>query len=510
MTKRRVAAPSSLIRSLTRHPALPALMRELPPHDAARLIQRVGVMDATELMVAMPATALLRTLDESVWKQPAPGAAEQVDADELVEWFEAWLDIGETFLLERLAAMADDYLVLLLARVVAVDSTNRYAEADDAFEAVAAQCHDDAERFGPFVVTTLHAAHREVLRLVLDALWIEDRERLWRILNRLDAMPEDEGGRRGWTATALDVEAERNAFRAGIGFVSADDARALLAGAEASTAHEILALAEYDPLTARLLGGGEVQAAAHPIAAEDVEAEAQGSSTAGALVASEASAGELESLRAMLEAAELIDTHAPLRLLAQTGESGEPPLTTLLRSLAAEDPPGFERAMRELAYLANILRVGVTLDARALTNTEAREAAFATCAIGVELARARAGRNLAREPGLIRYFMLGWRALAALRDHVAPAFEAAFERMAASWLRDEVESGLRDLRAALAKRAFAEARECVIFLSIAFDSGACQAITRLLDVIPRDGASRWITSTRDLDRIATILDELVP
>jgi hypothetical protein len=106
--------------------------------------------------------------------------------------------------------------------------------------------------------------------------------------------------------------------------------------------------------------------------------------------------------------------------------------------------------------------------------------------------------------------MLGWRALAALRDHVAPAFEAAFERMAASWLRDEVESGLRDLRAALAKRAFAEARECVIFLSIAFDSGACQAITRLLDVIPRDGASRWITSTRDLDRIATILDELVP
>lgn len=124
MTKRCVAAPSSLIRSLTRHPALPALMRELPPHATARLIQRVGVMDATELMVAMPAAALLRTLDESVWKQPAPGAAEQVDADELVEWFEAWLDIGEPFLLERLAAMSDDYLVLLLARVVAVDSTN--------------------------------------------------------------------------------------------------------------------------------------------------------------------------------------------------------------------------------------------------------------------------------------------------------------------------------------------------------------------------------------------------
>jgi hypothetical protein len=126
----------------------------------------------------------------------------------------------------------------------------------------------------------------------------------------------------------------------------------------------------------------------------------------------------------------------------------------------------------------------------------------------VELARVRTARDLAREPGLIRYFMLGWRALAALRDHVAPAFEVAIERMPPSWLRDEVESGLRDLRMALAKRSFAEARECVIFLSIAFDSGACQAITRLLDAIPRDGASRWIASTRDLDRIAAILDEL--
>lgn len=122
----------------------------------------------------------------------------------------------------------------------------------------------------------------------------------------------------------------------------------------------------------------------------------------------------------------------------------------------------------------------------------------------------RAVRDLAREPGLIRYFMLGSRALAALRHHVAPAFEAATERMPPSWLRDEVESGLRDLRTALAKRAFAEARECVIFLSIAFDSGACQAITRLLDEIPRDGTSRWIASTRDLDRTAAVLDELVP
>jgi hypothetical protein len=180
----------------------------------------------------------------------------------------------------------------------------------------------------------------------------------------------------------------------------------------------------------------------------------------------------------------------------------------LLRSLAAEDPPGFDRATRELAYLANVLRVGVTVEARALTNTEAREAAFATCALGVELARVRTARDLATQPGLIRYFMLGWRALAALRDNVAPAFEAAIERMPPAWLRDEVETGLRDLRTALAKRSFAEARECVIFLSIAFDSGTCRVITRLLDVIPRDGAARWIASTRDLDRIETILDEL--
>jgi hypothetical protein len=515
MTKRHLAARSSLIRSLDRHPGLPALMRDLPPHAAATLIQRVGVADATEIMAVMPTRSLLRALDESIWKQPAPGVSGQVDADQLVEWFEAWLAIGEPFLLERLAAMGDDYLVLLLARVIAVDSTNRYVEADDAFAEVAAQLHDDAERFGPFVVTTIDDSHREVLRLVLNALWIEDRARLWRVLNRLDAMPEDEGGRRGWTATALDVEFERNSFRAGIGFVSGDDARALLATAAVNTSQQILAMTAYDPITERMLRARDAPDIAHPVIADDIDDvddddEADATSSSTDLVALDAAIRDAASLRSLLEEAELLDAHPPQHFLGHNGERSERPLTALLRALADEKHDDFARATRELAHLANVLKSGATIEARELTETQAREAAFATCNLGVELARANTTTELAREPGLIRYFMLGWRALAATRGHVLPAFVAAITDMPASWIRDEVTVGVRDLSAALEKNAFGDARECVIFLSIAFDGDSCHAITLLLDDLPRAGTSQWIESTDDLDRIATLLAGLTP
>src|SRR5262245_17463908 len=153
MTNRRIVSQSRLIRSLDRHPAMPDLLRRLPPRAAATLIQRVGVSDAAELMTMLPAESLLRAMDEAIWTRERPGAGEQVDAEVLLEWLETWNDIGESFLLERLAAMSDEYLVLLLSRVMTVDIPNPEYREDFAtfFEAG----FDDRERFGQFIVSVL-------------------------------------------------------------------------------------------------------------------------------------------------------------------------------------------------------------------------------------------------------------------------------------------------------------------------------------------------------------------
>ena len=44
-----------------------------------------------------------------------------------------------------------------------------------------------------------------------------------------------------------------------------------------------------------------------------------------------------------------------------------------LDDLAATDPPAFERCARELAYLANMLKVGVSVKGESMSDVDARE-----------------------------------------------------------------------------------------------------------------------------------------
>ncbi|HTE42088.1 MAG TPA: hypothetical protein VK629_14785, partial [Steroidobacteraceae bacterium] len=124
------------------------------------------------------------------------------------------------------------------------------------------------------------------------------------------------------------------------------------------------------------------------------------------------------------------------------------------------------------------------------------------------------------EPGLIRLFALGWNALLSLRGRVMGAFARALSHnlRLAPWLQSEATVGLADLRRAVERSRFADAREATIFLSIVFDSEACRAIAPLLDSIPRfstllesDEDSqqlRWIATKADLQTIERLLDSL--
>ena len=59
----------------------------------------------------------------------------------------------------------------------------------------------------------------------------------------------------------------------------------------------------------------------------------------------------------------------------------------LLTDLAETDQAAFERCARELAYLANVLKVGIRVQGAPPSDVEARDCAYATCDRGLELVR---------------------------------------------------------------------------------------------------------------------------
>jgi hypothetical protein len=65
----------------------------------------------------------------------------------------------------------------------------------------------------------------------------------------------------------------------------------------------------------------------------------------------------------------------------------ELPLTRALRELAQTDPAAFARHAEELAYIANVLLAGASIDGDRLRPAEAAQAALACVNLGLELAR---------------------------------------------------------------------------------------------------------------------------
>jgi hypothetical protein len=169
---------------------------------------------------------------------------------------------------------------------------------------------------------------------------------------------------------------------------------------------------------------------------------------------------------------------------------------------------------------------GSSLEGQPFTGGDARDAAFASCNLGVEFLHARqTALNLDREPGLIRLFLIGWQLLDALRSRVIDAMKVSLvdlevtQRLKTSpWLCNEVQIGIRDLQDAVERHHFADARDAATFLAIVFDATACREIAPLLDQLPHFAPTikknnnksqpRWIESIADLERVSSLLSKL--
>ena len=426
-----VSSTHLLMRILDR-PELVAAVRELPAPVLGRLIDRVGLEDAGELVALASSEQLQGVFDQDLWRAAAPGEDEQFRPERFALWLEIMFEGGEDFLIEQLCALPRDLLTLAVHRLVLVVDMDalgqRFTLPSEDLErlerALDAALFEDWQEFRLLARDPMHwdvvwAAllaldrdHHDLLRAVLEQCCglssetIEERGGLYEVL-RSEEMLEG------------DVAGEREDRRAAEGFVAPAEARSFL-----ELARRGAQLETRDPMTRayfHALAGGK---AARP--AESAEP-ASGTKRAGP-------AADLTRLVQLLEDAAVVEPtpRQPMAALAAGPEAAkgrgkragverskptaaEKPVLLLraaLVELRLQEPELFSQRIAELGYLANVLIAGSS--GRRPRPVEALEQAIAVCNTGLERALG-ADRALARAVELLeetpadRLFRRGYR-----------------------------------------------------------------------------------------------------
>lgn len=525
MPRKRVSAENWSLCALLDNPALPALIESLPARDLAQMCARIGLGDAMHIMALAPAERLVQALEASVWKTPRPGVAEVLDARELVEWIGTWLEIGEGFAAERLAAVPDETLTLYLSQVAAVSTGamwgfERSTEIGD-LDRIYAPSHDE-KAYGPYVASARRQEDWETLRGALDVIWADAPERLLHLFAQLSGDESMLAPQQNRESNNDDFVSAREHAHEQRGYVTAGGARAFLALARSSLS-ELVSLSEYDLETRRYLAGlaDDLQEKADDRAPGDGD-RADARVPAPAVVA-------LRALHSALEEVGLLEPPPERLLLTHEAASSELPIVKLLKALAEKNPAELEARGKELAYLSSVLIAGIAIDRRALSPAEARSAALATCNLALETLASRGNLALEalmslgevtgidREPGLVRLFLMGFNILRALPARVVDVFVSCVATLKEAnseplheWLVEQAEVSVTDLRDAVGKGDFEAAREATMALCFVFEPRACRAVVPLLDELPRlgtadGGAPRWIDSVAALSSAAELL-----
>jgi hypothetical protein len=389
-----VPASTKLLLRILESPGLVAAVRELPGAVLGRLIDRIGLEDAGELVALASTAQLERVFDDDLWRADRAGGDETFRPERFALWLRVMLEAGEEVLVQRLCELPQDLLALAVHRLVLVLDMDVLAEqvapGDEEAEALARALETSAfEAWEEFRVI---ARDPDVWDEVWGALLSLDRDyhdRLRAILEECCAMSTEYISGQGGLYQVLtaeemldsDVAAVRDARRVGEGFISPADARAFLALARRGTGGD-----ERDPITRayfRQLGGPKVDEARRTSAGGP--APMRGAE----LVA----AADARALAALLREAEVIAPAIVQPLAALTDGSDEtssarrhvvaPLFEQAMTDLRSRDPALYSERVRELGYLVNVWIAGGAHEGQRPRPVEALDKVLATCDAGM-------------------------------------------------------------------------------------------------------------------------------
>lgn len=401
-----------LLNHVLDRPELVAAVRELSPTALARLIDRVGLEDAGEL-VALASTRQLETMfDHDLWRADAPGQDERFDPERFLLWLRVLGEAGEEFLAQRLAALPVELLTLAVQRLALVLDFTAYedmlAVAGEEGELIEKVLDNSiCEEWEEFRILSRDSDSWDELWSALLALDREDHDRLRTIFENCCEISTEYISCNGGlyqvlTADeALEVKmlGDRDDRRAAHGFISGSDARAFLAVARSpeqggderdAITHAYFRALEKQPVSsARQLGSGsganveallqlmaESEAAELPVQRQRLAAGGGRPATAG---------GKPKRARAGAGSGAAIQASGRAKAdRVEDPRSAPPLLERALAELARSNGALHATRMEELGYLANVLVAGSPHAGRRFRPIEALEAAIAICSLELD------------------------------------------------------------------------------------------------------------------------------
>jgi hypothetical protein len=506
--------PRTLLARILDQPGLISAIQSLPPASLLRLIDRVGLEDAGELVALTTVDQLRRVFDEDIWRSGRPGEDERFDPARFTLWLEVMLEVGERFAIDKLAELPEELVELALHHHILVISLEElalliaegegqvplekvvedspYLELGD--YCVIGRSWDGWESLST-VLTGLDGRHSNSLQPMLERLWRVTKDYVYGQGGLFQVLTSEE-------MLHSDAAADRDDRRERAGFVTAASARSFLALARTGDVTSLLRSPSRDPITSAFFRYSD------PVPFE-VDA------------AGDAAPREPEPA----ELSELLDEIAgdvPSTRRLGTDKDGQVAQTLLMRTLvdlAGREADRHAERMRELGYLANTLLAGAGARGERLRPLDAAQATLATCSLGLEraLPLGSAARQIERLSCDV-LFRIGWR---LIHDEVSRPAAAAVERVALRAARATDEPGDRaslERLAAAARQALKDGRPAALgarldLLSDALDNDQFTLLASLCDDLPALRSAHGATSERiataaQLRRARTLLEAL--
>ena len=413
-------------------PFLARIVPHLPPETLHQLIRSRGLDACSELVASATPAQLTSVLDIDLWRHArrggpgSPGGNEQFDAARFGEWIEALVDTGSSVAARTVAALDKDLVVAGLSRYVRVFDPGIFeptAQSDDeAIERGEAMREGDSIEVGgegnaesmpagelPAHDSSADGLECEVAGYIVRARRADTWDAIVALLAALDAdhghyfqavmqgcrrlsnsRPEEDGLDdllRAPEQHLHDVAIERERRRSQQGYATPADARAFLEMARrprhTQSGASVTGSFTVNPIVAAYFRAADEgpEASTETAASEsDVHAHAiDGPESFEAVVELLTEAGLMpERPRALLEGADADPQAARLTRLRR-----------LMACVRDTDESAYLTRSRELAFLANTLHAGCTVQSRPFTPREASDAAAGICNLGLEYWPAR-------------------------------------------------------------------------------------------------------------------------
>ena len=394
-------------------PFLAQVVPHLAPETLHQLIQYRGLDACGELVTSATPAQLTSLLDLDLWRHTRPGQDEQFDVDRFGEWLEALVDTGDSVAARTVAALDTHVVIAGLSRYLRVFDPGTFeptASTDD--ESI--ERHDlmnsETSRdvieceVGGYLVRARRADAWDAIVTLLVTLEIEHNDRFHEVMQgcrRLsNSRPEMDGFHDLPLAPAQhlhDVAIERERRRSRSGYATPADARAFLRMARYGQ-HTI------NPIAAAYFRAADEEAdevaPAFATASAKQAPDENISTTIEAVVELLAEAGMMpERPRALLDAADEDPRAAKFA-----------PLKRLMEFAMNHDEAAYLTRSRELAFLANTLLAGCSVQSRPFTPQEASDAAACICNLGLECSAMPPDAFLV-DHDLVTTFEAGWSRL---------------------------------------------------------------------------------------------------